>query len=175
MMYFVMARHNDARAIIDYYGLKKDMSGCPFTIFMTHDVVLCISGEGRINAAAATAYVLTRWGKDGLLIHLGPAGVADSAIYPYVISDDREVVYQEMLYKQPPFVHEGMLEDSEGVSAFLAAARFLPLKQIMVLRIGMPVNEGILLWLETICAALRPFGMTSFPISMWKKERGSIQ
>jgi len=178
-----MARHNDARPVIDRYELKKDMSPCPFPIFTAGDVVLCISGEDRVNAAAATSYLLTRWGRDGLFVHLGPADTNPGVSYPHTISDGDEIVYQEMLFKHP-FEFEGRLEEGEAVYAFSAAARFLPLKQIVVLRYckdfskdvckdfskdtckDFKTNEGMFLWLETIC-----FGMTSFPTSMWKTGR----
>jgi len=187
MIYFIMARHNDARPVIDYYGLKKDMGSCPFTTFTSGNVVLCLSDEGKANAAAATAYVLSRWGRDGLFVHLGYldaqkaqffGGLEGDWLYPHAILSREEMVYQEMLYKPPSFVKEGILEDDEGVYAFLAASRFLPLKQIMVLRTSNPINkgifEGMLSWLETICTALYPFGMIRFPISMWRKGHGII-
>jgi len=182
MLYFVMARHNDARPIIEYFGLKRDMSPCPFPVFMAGDVVLCLSEEStRANTAAATAYLLTRWGRNGVFVHLGRLGRPDLSIfnsgkregesgtgvgilYPYSISDGNERVYQEMLYKPPAFMHEGHLEDSEGVYAFLAASRFLPLKQIIVLRYSGKPDEGTIAWVEMIY-----FGMMSFPTSTWKK------
>ena len=193
MLYFVIARHHDARPIIDYYGLKKDMTGGPFTIFTAHNIVLCLSDKGRANAAAATAYMLSRWGRDGLFVHLGLLGALDSSeslvssgslesleslvrdegvFYPHTIFDGKEVVYQEMLYKPPLIIQEGTLEDGEGLYAFLSAARFLPLKQIIVLRSNHLANEGVLSWLETICGALSPFGTMSFPTSMLKKAQG---
>ena len=163
MMYFVMARHNDARQLIKYFGLKKDMAVCPFPVFLAEDCVLCLSGEGRVNAAAAAAYILTRWGKNGLFVHLGP-GKDGAAIYPHTIRDGDITVYQEMLFRPPHFVCDGIIEDGEGVFAYLAAEKWLPLKQIMIVR---SEDERILDWLEMLC-----FGMMSFPISMWKKKRG---
>ena len=175
MLYFVIARHNDARPVIDYYDLKKDMAGCPFTVFTSNNIVLCLSGDGRANAAAATAYILSRWGRDGLFIHLGPLENKEGVLYPHTITDREELVYQEMLYKPPSFVKEDTLEDSEGLYAFLSAAKFLPLKQIIVLRTTNLADERILSWLETICRALYPFGTMSFPISMWKKQQSITQ
>ena len=152
MMYFVMTRHNDARPIIDYYDLKKDMAPCPFTVFTANDVVLCISDEGKANAAAATAYLLSRWGKNGLFVHLGIlSGEKEGVLYPYVITDKQEIVYQEMLYKSPSNFYEDILNDGEGLYSFMAAARFLPLKQILVLRVHKTVGEGIFSWLERLC------------------------
>jgi len=175
MLYFVMARYRDARPLIDYYSLKKDMAGCPFTIFIADNVVLCLSDGGRANTAAATAYLLTRWGRDGLFVHIVPSKTGEEVLYPHTILDGENKVYQEMLYKPPPFIREDTLEDGEGVYAFLSASRFLPLKQIIVLQTNNPVNEGILSWLETICTAHHPFGTIPFPTSMWKKAQATTQ
>ena len=167
LLYFLMSRHNDARPLIKHYGLHKDMAPCPFEVFLAGDVVLCLSGEGRVNAAAATAYLLTRWGRDGLFIHLGITKTSvPGTFYPHTIADfceEYEEAYQEMLYKPPAFVYDGVLEDGEGFFAFMAAANFLPLKQIMVLR---NADERIYPWLETICMALKAFGTIPFPTSM---------
>ena len=169
MLYFVMARHKDARPIIDYYDLKKDMAPCPFTVFTANDVVLCISDEGKANAAAATAYLLSRWGKDGLFVHLGIISKEQNMVlYPFSITDNREIAYQEMLYNTPHYFYEDSLNDGEGLYAFMAAARFLPLKQIIVLRAHNTINEGTFSWLETI------FGTMLFPIFMWKSKQKTI-
>lgn len=155
-LYFVMANHDDARPVIKYFELKKDVAPCPFPVFRAQNVVLCISGHGRGNTAAATAYLLTRWGKDGLFVHLEPwPGKCDVVLYPNIIVDLKEMVYQEMLYKLPPFVEEVFIEDVEGVYALTTASHFLPLKQIMILKTPDRVDERTLSWLETICFNLR--------------------
>ena len=174
MLYFIIARHNDARPVIDYFNLKKDMAFCPFPIFLADNVVLCLSGEGSAYAAAASSCLLTRWGRNGLFVHMAPGDF----IIPHTITYGGTTIYQEMLYKPPPFVSEGKIEDGEAVHAFLAAGRFLPLRQIIVMRgiPGGPVppngpvppdspvpDERILLWLEKIC-----FTIIS-PTSMWRK------
>lgn len=162
MIYFVMARHNDARPIIEYFKLKKDMAPGPFTVFHAEDVVLCLSGDG-VYSAAATAYILTRWGRRGLFVHLveGP-----EVLYPHTIMDaesgiangkttgkeiigSRLVIYQEMLYKPPDFVQEGILVSREAAYTFLAASKFLLLKQILVLQCK--DCRSVLPWFEDLC------------------------
>ena len=170
MLYFVMSHHDDARPLINYFGLKKDVAPSPFPIFRAQDVALCISGSGRASTAAATAYLLTRWGRDGLFVHLEPwPGKCDVVLYPNILVDLKEVVYQEMLYKPPPFMEEVFIEDVEGVYAYNAASHFLPLKQIIILKTPDRVDERTLSWLDTIRMSLKAFGMTAFPISMLKK------
>jgi len=161
MIYFVVAQHNDARPIIEYYGLKRDMAPCPFPIFLADGVALCLSDNGRANAAAATAYLLSRWGRDGVFVHLSPSlGLRQELLYPHTITDGTDRVYQEMLYKAPCNVKEGCIEDGQALYAYMAAWRFLPLKQIIVLQ-G-KIDEGVFLWLELICKM-------SFPTFIWKK------
>ncbi|MCL1998886.1 MAG: hypothetical protein FWG65_08970 [Turicibacter sp.] len=155
-LYFVMANHNDAKPIIDYFDMKKDVAPCPFEVFRADDIVLCLSGEGRSNTAAATAYILTRWGKDGLFVHLEPwPGKCNVVIYPNIIIDLKEIVYQEMLYKLPSFIEEVFVEDIEGLYAFTTAAHFLPLKQIIILKTPDKVDKRTLGWLENIKAGLQ--------------------
>ena len=159
MLYFIMAEHNHARPVIKYFALKKDMAPVPFTVFTADNTVLCLSGSGRANTAAATAYLLTRWGRSGLFVHIGLSGNAgEGVLYPHTITDGEDIIYQEMLYKLPSFMSEGFLNDYEGTYAFLAASRFLPLKQIIILQAGNHVDEGTLSWLETTY-----YGTMSFP------------
>lgn len=161
MLYFVVPSHDEARPIIRFFGLKKDMAPCPFPVFTMGEVALCVSGKGSANAAASTAYLLTRWGQNGLFSHLSSAEGPEDVEYPYAITDGTETVYQEMLYKPPYLMQEGLLIDPPALHAFIAAARFLPLKQIIVLR---TIDERTLSWLDTLY-----FGMMAYPIYMWKK------
>ena len=149
MLYFVMSHHNHARPVIAYFGLKKDMAPCPFTIFTAGDVVLCLSGQGCANAAAATAYILTRWGREGLFVHLSPG----DGLYPHTITDGTGSVYPEMLFKPPGFLPGGISEDSEAFFSFQSASKFLPLKQIIILRSA--ANEQTLSWIQRICYGLQ--------------------
>lgn len=165
MLYFVMANQDDARPVINYFSLKKDIALCPFPVFTSDEdcVTLCLSGEGRGNTAAATAYLLTRFGRSGLYVHLEPwRGKCDVVLYPNIMVDLDEIVYQEMLYKTPSFMEEVFVEDIEGVYAFTTASRFLPLKQIIILKTPDLVDERTLSWLQTVSVSLSLFGIKSF-------------
>ena len=169
MLYFVIALHNNARPVIDYFGLKRDVAPGPFPIFAAEGCALCLSGEGRANAAAASAYLLTRWHSNGMFVHIGPGGDGGKIAYPHTISDGKETAYQEMLYKTPPFIVGGSIEDAEGLCAFKAASFFLPLQQVMVVRACGAIDERTLSWLAAICS-----GMISFPTYTWKKGRADF-
>ena len=53
---FIVAHQSEARPLIDYYHLTKDVSYRAFPVYANENVKLVISGEGKINCAAATAY-----------------------------------------------------------------------------------------------------------------------
>jgi len=151
-----MPDYSYARPFIKYYDLKKDMAFCPFDVFLSDYIVLCLSGKGGANAAAATAYILTRFGKEGLFVHL--AASTNEPLLPVSITFNGETAYPELLYKPPPLLKEESLADEAGLYAFLAASRFIPLNNIIILRSNNSANEVILIWLETIYTAFLPFG-----------------
>ena len=178
MQYIITPHHNSARYAIKYYKLKKDMAPCPFPVFLSGDIVLCVSGDSCAYAAAASSYILTRWGIGGLFCFI----TEGSFLYPHTITDGGQtVIYQEMLYKppfkpmvelmvKPPFKHSfephdkcgGTLKSGCAVHAYLAAGRFLPISNILVLR-GTD-DEGVLKWL------LETSYMVSSPTFMQKTE-----
>ena len=92
-MNFIVALHPEARPIIERYGLEKRLSSIPFSFFENEKHRLIISGIGRINAAAATGYLLSQIDESPQsIINLGIAGhgnlnigtpfIANRVIYP---------------------------------------------------------------------------------------------
>lgn len=74
-MNFIVALHPEARPIIERYGLEKRISCIPFSFFENEKHRLIISGIGRINAAAATGYLLSQIDESPQsIINLGIAG-----------------------------------------------------------------------------------------------------
>ena len=74
-MNFIVALHPEARPIIERYGLEKRLSSIPFSFFENEKHQLIISGIGRINAAAATGYLLSQIDESPQsIINLGIAG-----------------------------------------------------------------------------------------------------
>lgn len=57
MLNFVIALAAEAKPIIDYWRLKKLQTWQPFPVFATDHCRLIISGIGRTNSAAATAWL----------------------------------------------------------------------------------------------------------------------
>ena len=92
-MNFIVALHPEARPIIERYGLEKRLSSIHFSFFENEKHRLIISGIGRINAAAATGYLLSQIDESPQsIINLGIAGhgnlnigtpfIANRVIYP---------------------------------------------------------------------------------------------
>ena len=147
-----MASYNDAKLIIKHYHLRKDVAPGPFAIFTSQNIVLCLSEDNSAAAnAAAAAYMLTRWvwARDGIFVHINFAPDAPLS-RAYSVSDGlgSKPIYPELLNTTPPFLQEGPLQDAAAHAAFIAAARFLPLKQIIILQ---NINETLFPWLEDIC------------------------
>ena len=80
---FVVGHSHEARPLIDYYRLRKDKQHTGFNVFTNNQTRLIISGQGKIYAAAATAYLggvcaLTAF--SGLWVNVGVAGHPDHSL-----------------------------------------------------------------------------------------------
>ena len=78
MLIWVIALHCEAKPVIDYYRLKKSPSHNAFDLYQSEDMQCVISGIGKINAAAATAWIaaLNRNQLSISWLNLGTAGAA---------------------------------------------------------------------------------------------------
>ena len=75
MICFVVAYKAEAVALISHYRLEKQQQQ-EFPLYSADDIALVISGSGKSNAAAATAYLYGKTGflSDAVWINLGIAG-----------------------------------------------------------------------------------------------------
>lgn len=80
MICFVIAYSAEATALINYFRLEKQQQQ-EFPLYRADDISLVISGSGKSNAAAATAYLYGKTGfhSDAMWINLGIAGHAVDA------------------------------------------------------------------------------------------------
>lgn len=78
MIQLVMALPAEARPLIEFYDLKKEVSNGLFPIFRGDNISLVVSGVGKIAAAAATAYLHSSTGehRDCIWLNIGVAGHA---------------------------------------------------------------------------------------------------
>ena len=80
MICFVVAYKAEAAALINHFRLEKQQQQ-EFPLYRTDDIALVISGSGKSNAAAATAYLYGKTGfhSNAVWINFGIAGHADDA------------------------------------------------------------------------------------------------
>jgi len=78
MLIWVIALHCEAKPVIDFYRLKKSPGQHAFDLYQNEDMQCIISGIGKTNAAAATAWIgaLNQNQLSISWINLGIAGAA---------------------------------------------------------------------------------------------------
>ncbi len=109
MICFVVAYRAEAAALISHYRLELQQQQ-EFPLYSADDIALVISGNGKSNAAAATAYLYGKTGfhSDAVWINLGIAGHADDAPgNTYLASKIIDVATERVLHlslpHQPPW------------------------------------------------------------------------
>lgn len=106
MICFVVAYKAEAAALIRHYRLEKQQQQ-EFPLYRDHsgDIALVISGSGKSNAAAATAYLHGKTGfhSDAVWINLGIAGHAvDTPGSTYLASKVIDVAAERVLHLALP-------------------------------------------------------------------------
>lgn len=76
MIYITTAFYTEGKPLIEYFKLKKLNDPSKFQIFNKDDIFLIISGEGNINSAIATTYLLTKygWQREDIALNIGICG-----------------------------------------------------------------------------------------------------
>lgn len=82
MIIFVCALQVEARPLIEYFHLKKDMSEHKWPVYKNDNYRLIVSGTGKIKAAMAAAHLLSRINSSQIscLINFGICG-SNSGLY----------------------------------------------------------------------------------------------
>jgi len=141
----VSAFYKEVAPIIKHYKLKKINS--PFDIFKNDEIIVIISGIGKINSAIATTYLLNNYDID-FIINFGIAGSKSFKIGEiFLINKINKNLYPDILYSHPfneseiicsdEVVTDGnfKLVDMESEGFFKASTKFLPLENIFILKI----------------------------------------
>lgn len=151
MIYIITALDAEARALIDFYGLKRDMS-LPYTLYKNGDILLLITGVGEKNAMMAVSALLgwkTPTSND-CLINIGICAAEyeiGEALLIHQIITQGKTYYPDILY--PHTLRESSLlcvntpqssninhpVDMESGGIFCAAERFFKLHQMAFLKI----------------------------------------
>ncbi len=169
MLYLVVALACEAKPITRQLGLVRDNDVANPAVFAGDDGILVVSGVGKARAAAATAFMLTRYGArgPGIVANIGVCGATGNTheIGQLLVinricdhSSDR-VFLPDMLYShscleaalttcdQPvragqSTLDAGLAVDMEGAGFFEAAAMFVPTDMIMCLKVVSDFLDG---------------------------------
>ena len=78
MQLIVTALDSEARPLLDHYRLRADSRHSAFRVYRSDAMVLIVSGMGRVNAAAATAYLAALSGPgEHVWLNIGIGGQRD--------------------------------------------------------------------------------------------------
>ena len=153
MTYLITALDAEARPLIEYYRLKRDMS-LPYTLYKNDNTLLLVSGMGKTNALMAVSALLG-WripSSEDILINVGICGAPETfaigeALLIHQIIEEKRRYYPDILF--PHTLKETSLlcvdapqshtsdypVDMESASVFQAAERFFKLHQMAFLKI----------------------------------------
>ncbi|HEX5330389.1 hypothetical protein [Sulfuricurvum sp.] len=153
MIYLITALDAEARALVDYYHLKRDTS-LPYTLYTNEQMVLLVSGMGKSNALMAVSALLG-WRIPNLedcMINIGICGAPltyeiGEALLIHQIQDGARRYYPDILYTHSlrecslkcvddaqVILHEYPV-DMESSSILQAASRFFKLHQMAFIKI----------------------------------------
>ncbi len=146
----------EARPLIDYFRLKKDLSSHPFEVYSHDQICLTITGIGKCAMAAGVAYTQARTGAADkpILLNVGIAGHAEHDLGraflagKIIDADTRKHFYPPMAYAPPCAVEtlrtasrpqlnytEPHLYDMEASAFYETAIRFSTGELIQTLKV----------------------------------------
>lgn len=159
MIYIVTAMYVEAKPIIKYYNLKREMDEKYFQVFLNGEIILVISGIGKIASATATSHILTKFqpSDDDFIINIGICGAKENAkigdlfiINKIVDKNTNKDYYTDILIKhnlkessietidKPLYRNDDLKEnlcDMESIGFYLSATKYLEQHQIFILKI----------------------------------------
>lgn len=162
MLYIYTALYIEAKPLIEYFRLKRDMDEPTYQIFLNDRIILIIGGTGMIKSAVSCTYVLTKYkaGRGNFFLNVGFAGcknreleIGSVILCNKIIDAAKNNYYPDILFKHDftegtlytsikqadsieDFKDEDVLLcDMEGASVFNSAKIFFPLHKICILKI----------------------------------------
>jgi len=155
MICITVALHCEARPIIDHYKLKP-VSSTPYKVYSNNEIVLVISGIGKLAAASATNYLCTMTTINHITscLNIGIAGHASQdigkpiLIHKCIDNDGRHAWYPIICFRPPcetgnlitvnqPEEHyrDDFYYDMEAAGFFHAAHQFVSAEQAHCLKV----------------------------------------
>ncbi len=79
MVFIATALYIEAKPLIEYFGLKKDVENRYFQVFKNEEITLVVTGVGKVNSSIAVSHAATRYLCDpqSFIINLGVCGSKD--------------------------------------------------------------------------------------------------
>jgi len=157
MIHFICALKCEARSLIAHYRLKHRADSESFPLYMSADkqISLTISGVGKVNAAAATAFThaFLQTGKQDIWLNVGIAGHKDMQIgeitlahkiidqtnsytwYPQIIVSPPCPSMEILSCDKPITNYTDTLFEMEAAGFYATACRFATSELIHVIKI----------------------------------------
>lgn len=163
MIFICTSMYIEALPIIRELKLKKDINLSKYQVFKNDDIVLIITGVGKINGAIGVTYLLTQYKLSSFdfLINIGicgttnkDIGIGEIFLCNKIIENDTKknfYPYPDVLFKHPfkentiktcssvvdkeDLTFQGKLIDMESSGIFEAGIRFLKSYQLFFIKI----------------------------------------
>ncbi len=113
-LFVFVALECEAKALINYFELKKDNCKHPFSIYCNEQAILTVTGVGKVAMAGAVAYVLAGFPdvKMPIILNIGIAGHKVVAIGELLLAskvtdaDSKKVFYPQLIGSNWPATSE---------------------------------------------------------------------
>ena len=156
ILYIYVALPCEAKPLVEYFKLKKQVSVKPFAVYLSKDICLTVTGLGKSAMAAGVAYsqALFSSGKPAFLINLGIAGHRDFDLGALFLitkitdADSQRSYYPSLVFPVPcltasietvskPVIdyHPTALCDMEASAFYETAIRFVSSEFVFCLKI----------------------------------------
>lgn len=159
MVYICVSMYVEAKPIIDYYNLKKDVDERYYQVFKSDNMRLIITGVGKINCAAATSHLLAKTPPDDgdIVVNIGICGAKDGFQMgtPYLINKIKDAstgrdYYPDILLKHDfkecsietfdkPLFNQDLLEedlcDMESSGFYVSASKYVEEHRIFLIKV----------------------------------------
>lgn len=156
MIYFICSLYVEGKPIIDFFNLKRNSTYVNFQVFENDNIMLIISGTGKINSAIAVSYLLgnRNLNKNDVVVNVGISGAKNRKIGEAFLinkikdNETKRAFYPDILVKHQ--FEEAMvctyshvvaneeiedLCDMEASGFFIAASKFVGPHQIQSIKI----------------------------------------
>ena len=162
MVYIVCALFIEAKPLINYYKLKRDMTDNFYQVFKGDEVSLIISGTGKVSSVCAVSHILSRgFSSEDLIVNAGLCGssvydkgsaflvnkIVDNStkreFFPDIlVKHNFDEEYVETFDKPVSGDHKSGLCDMEASGFFQASLKYMPSHAVHVIKIVSDNLEG---------------------------------